>query len=253
MKAERKPVQSLYIMSIALAAFLATMMGGLLALRLRDQRHLILGFSAGAVIAVAFFDLLPEALKLGDPIFAPATVLSFSALGFFAYTVLDRLILLHTHQENGGHLHGAASPQRGWAAAASLSVHSLMDGFAIGIAFRASPAIGLVVAVAVLAHDCSDGMNTVNLVLKHGGAARRAFGWLLIDASAPLLGAAASLFIAAPGRALSLVLGLFSGFFLYIGASDLLPESFHAHPKFLTTIATLAGAAALYAVVRLAG
>jgi len=90
-------------------------------------------------------------------------------------------------------------------------------------------------------------------VLKHGGAARRAFGWLLIDASAPLLGAAASLFIAAPGRALSLVLGLFSGFFLYIGASDLLPESFHAHPKFLTTIATLAGAAALYAVVRLAG
>jgi zinc transporter ZupT len=90
MKVERRPMQSLYIMCIALGAFLATMMGGLLALRLRDQRHLILGFSAGAIIALAFFDLLPEALKLGAPVFAPSTVLAVAALGFFAYTVLDR-------------------------------------------------------------------------------------------------------------------------------------------------------------------
>ena len=47
--------------------------------------------------------------------------------------------------------------------------------------------------------------------------------------------------------------GLFAGFFLYIGASDLLPESFHAHPKALTTVMTLLGAAMLYIVVRLAG
>jgi zinc transporter ZupT len=246
-------MQSLYIMCIALGAFLATMMGGLLALHLRDQRHLILGFSAGAIIALAFFDLLPEALKLGAPAFAPSTVLAVAALGFFAYTVLDRLILLHTHRDNDDPAHDTASPERGWAAAASLSVHSLMDGVAIGMAFRASPAIGLVVAVAVLAHDCSDGMNTVNLVLKHGGSSRRAFQWLLVDAAAPLVGAAVSLFVAAPGHALSLVLGLFSGFFLYIGASDLLPESFHAHPRLLTTLATLVGAATLYAVVRLAG
>jgi zinc transporter ZupT len=244
-------MQSVYIMSIALGACLATLAGGLLALRLRDHRHLILGFSAGAIIAVAFFDLLPEALKLGAPTFSPSTVISFAALGFFAYTVLDRLILLHTHHNNGGPGHGTAG--RGRMAAASLSAHSLMDGFAIGMAFRASPAIGLVVAVAVLAHDCSDGMNTVNLVLKNGGRKRQAFEWLLLDAAAPLAGAAASLFVAAPDHALSLVLGLFSGFFLYIGASDLLPESFHAHPKSLTTLATLAGAATLYAVVRLAG
>jgi len=56
-----------------------------------------------------------------------------------------------------------------------------------------------------------------------------------------------------PGLALSPVLGLFAGFFLYIGASDLLPESFHAHPKFLTTVMTLLGAGLLYLVVRLAG
>ena len=48
---------------VGVAAFISTMLGGSLALRLRDRLHLILGFSAGAVIAVAFFDLMPEALK----------------------------------------------------------------------------------------------------------------------------------------------------------------------------------------------
>jgi ZIP family zinc transporter len=76
---------------------------------------------------------------------------------------------------------------------------------------------------------------------------------LIVDAAAPVLGAALSLFLSLPGEALSLVLALFAGFFLYIGASDLLPESFHAHPKALTTLVTLMGAAMLYIVVRLAG
>ena len=48
--------------------------------------------------------------------------------------------------------------------------------------------------------------------------------------------------------ALPIVLAIFSAFFLYIGASDLLPESHHAHPKFLTTAMTVLGAALVYAV-----
>jgi ZIP family zinc transporter len=244
-------MHSLLILGVAFGAFCATMAGGALALRMRDQLHLVLGFSAGAVIAVAFFDLLPEALKIGSPKYDASAVLAVAVAGFFAYTVLDRLILLHTHED--GHGHGAANLERGWAGAASLSAHSLMDGFAIGMAFQASAGIGLVVAVAVLAHDCSDGMNTVNLVLKNGGARGQAFRWLITDAVAPIVGAAASLFVTLPDHALALVLALFSGFFLYIGASDLLPESFHAHPKALTTVMTLAGAGLLYLVVRIAG
>jgi ZIP family zinc transporter len=244
-------MHSLLILGVAFGAFGATMAGGALALRMRDQLHLVLGFSAGAVIAVAFFDLLPEALKIGAPVYDASAVLAVAAAGFFAYTVLDRLILLHTHED--GHDHGAASLERGWAGAASLSAHSLMDGFAIGMAFQASAGIGLVVAVAVLAHDCSDGMNTVNLVLKNGGARGQAFRWLITDAAAPIVGAAVSLFVTLPGQVLALVLALFSGFFLYIGASDLLPESFHAHPKALTTVMTLVGAGLLYLVVRVAG
>jgi zinc transporter ZupT len=240
-------------MTLALCTCGATLGGGALALRLRDRLHLILGFSAGAIIALSFFDLLPEAIRIGDAQVSPATVLAVAALGFFLYTILDRLILLHAHHDGETALPHGPLVQRQWVAAASLSAHSFMDGFAIGAGFRASTSIGIVVAAAVLAHDFSDGMNTVNLVLKNGGSPRQAFRWLITDAAAPIAGAATSLLVPLPGILLSPILGLFAGFFLYIGASDLLPESFHAHPKFLTTVMTLLGAALLYAVVRLAG
>jgi ZIP family zinc transporter len=240
-------------MAIALCTCGATLGGGALALRLRDRLHLILGFSAGAVIALSFFDLLPEAIRIGGARIAPATVLAVAALGFFLYTVLDRLILLHAHHDSAvGHLHSAPSPRQ-WTAAASLSAHSFMDGLAIGAGFRASAAIGIVIAAAVLAHDFSDGMNTVNLVLKNGGTSRQALRWLVADALAPVFGAAAGLLLPLPGDSLSLILALFAGFFLYIGASDLLPESYHAYPKFLTTVMMLLGAGLLYLVVRIAG
>ncbi|HTT84598.1 MAG TPA: ZIP family metal transporter [Rhizomicrobium sp.] len=242
------------IMLIALGTCASTLAGGAMALHLRDRLHLILGFSAGAIIALSFFDLLPEAIRIGGARMVPADVLAVAAAGFFGYAVLDRLILLHSHHHDGGaSLADSAALKRQWLGAGSLSVHSFLDGFAIGIAFRASPAIGIVVAAAVLAHDFSDGMNTVNLVLKNNGAPGQASRWLVIDAVAPVLGAAASFFVSLPGGSLSLVLGLFAGFFLYIGASDLLPESYHAHPKFLTTVMTLLGAGLLYLVVRLAG
>jgi ZIP family zinc transporter len=240
-------------MTIALCTCGATLGGGALALRLRDSLHLILGFSAGAIIALSFFDLLPEAIRIGSADYSPATVLAIAALGFFLYTILDRLILLHAHHDDAPSLTSHASLHRQWAAAASLSAHSFMDGVAIGAGFRASTGIGIAVAAAVLAHDFSDGMNTVNLVLRNGGTPRQALRWLITDAVAPVLGAIAGLLAPLPGSSLSPVLGLFAGFFLYIGASDLLPESFHAHPKFLTTVVTLLGAGLLYVVVWFAG
>lgn len=240
------------VMGIAGAAALATLIGGSVALKLKDKLHLILGFSAGAVIAVAFFDLLPEALALGGASFSASTLLTFAALGFFAYVVLDRFVILHTHEDDaddGAHTHGK---QRGSFGAGTLSGHSFLDGFAVGLAFQASTAAGAIVAVAVLAHDFSDGINTVNLVLKNGGSKKDAFRWLLADAAAPVLGAATTLFFSFTETILAVILAVFAGFFLYIGASDLLPESHHAHPKALTTVMTLLGALVLYGVIQLA-
>ena len=228
----------LLVMSIAMGAFTATMLGGLLAFALRDRLHLVLGFSAGAVIGVAFFDLMPEALATGTA-WGSRSILLLCALGFFVYTVIDRAILLHEHGEEHH------TETRGWIGAGSFSAHSFLDGFAIGIAFQASRSVGAIVAIAVLVHDFSDGLNTVNVVVKNGGDRRMALRWLLLDAAAPVIGAGVSLLVRLPESDLALILAMFSGFFLYIGASDLLPESHHAHPRFLTTAATLLGAGSL--------
>src|SRR3974390_1851790 len=230
---------SILVLGVAFATSCATLLGGLAALRFSNTLHLILAFSAGTVVALAFFDLLPEALKLSG--WPPQSVLAIAAAGFFAYAVLDRLFLVHQ----------ASAVQRGWAGAGSLSAHSFMDGLALGMGFQASPGIGIVVAVAILAHDCSDGMNTVSIVLKNEGSRRAAFGWLVAHSLAPLAGAAVSLSLRPPSQQLALVLAAFSGFFLYIGASDLLPDSFRTGSRITTTVAMLAGAAVLYAVVQL--
>lgn len=234
------------VILITIATFFSTMLGGLFALKLRDRLHLILGFSAGAIIAVAFFDLLPEALDLGSVAYSAANVLTVTVIGFVAYLVMDRFVLLHGHGPNDDHA------RRGTAGASSLSFHSLLDGVGIGLAFHVSTAVGAVVAAAVLTHDFSDGINTVNLILKHGGERRKALRWLIVDATTPVVGVLSTLLFVVPPEKLGLLLALFSGFFLYIGATDLIPESYHAHPRKWTTIMTVLGIAVLYVIIKLA-
>lgn len=239
------------LLLIAAGAFGATMLGGLFAVRLRDRLHLILGFSAGAVVAVAFFDLMPEALSLGAPR-GVEVIVAHIAAGFFIYLLLDRVLLLHSHahDEQGEIAH---EHSRGHVRAGALSAHSFLDGVGIGLAFQVSPGAGLVVAAAVLAHDFSDGINTINVVVRHGGTKTKALRWLLIDALAPVIGILFTFLFTLPADILGLLLAIFAGFFLYIGASDLVPESHHAHPKLLTTVMTVIGALVLWLAVYFAG
>jgi ZIP family zinc transporter len=237
------------ILLIGLAAFIATFLGGIIALRFKDRLHIILGFSAGAILGVAFFDLMPEALELGSSFFEVNTILSIVALGFVSYMILDRTIILHTHTEEDDHNH----KERGALGAGSLSMHSFLDGVAIGLAFQVGTAVGMIVAVAVLVHDFSDGMNTVNMIIKNGGDKIRALKWLTIDAIAPVAGVTSTLFFTLEESALGIILALFAGFFLYIGASDLLPESHHGHKTAWTTVATIVGVGVMYIAIKLAG
>lgn len=243
------------IIFISIAALAATFLGGIFALRFQDKLHLILGFSAGAIIGVAFFDLLPEAIELGGGIYPPAFLTTITALGFILYTILDRFIFFHSHGEDHSHDENFSPhvSKRGVLGAGSLAVHSFLDGAAIGLAFQVSAAVGSIVAIAVLVHDFSDGINTVNLILKNSGSRGQAFRWLLLDAVAPVLGVLSTLFFSVPKATLGLILSAFAGFFLYIGASDLLPESHHGHPTAWTTFATILGMAVLYAAIKLAG
>jgi ZIP family zinc transporter len=228
------------LVAIGVAAGLATLFGGALALRLRRQIPLILGFSAGAVIGVALFDLTPEALELGGRVAAPTTVMGLIGAGFCGYMILER------------GLQAAATGHSGHLRPASLTLHSLVDGLGIGLAFQLGPAIGVVVAVAVLAHDLADGVNTVTLSLSGGGGPRRAGGWLIADAVAPLVGIGLTRLFTVSAGPLGLAVAVFAGFFLYIGASELTPASHRALPRVGTSLATLGGMAAIWLVVRLA-
>ncbi|HEY4368873.1 MAG TPA: ZIP family metal transporter [Steroidobacteraceae bacterium] len=258
------------IFLIACAAFCTTYAGGLFALALHDKLHLVLGFSAGAVVAVALVDLIPEAIDIGSAFHSPATLLGWTMLSFLLYLVLDRIKLLHraaadgdtghgAHADESTHTHKAHDSHAGASShtvslgAGSFSAHSFLDGIAIGVAFQASAAVGAIVTIAVLAHDFSDGINTVSVVLKNGGSRKQAMRWLLADALAPAAGVCSTLLFSIPQSLLGGLLAVFGGFFLYIGASDLVPESHHAHPKFLTTAMTVLGAVVIFAVTLIAG
>jgi ZIP family zinc transporter len=104
----------------------------------------------------------------------------------------------------------------------------------------------------VLAHDVSDGVNTVNVSLAGSGNRTWARRWLIADAAAPLVGVLLSRLISVPRGVLALALAAFAGFFLVIGASELIPASHQRHPRAWTTLATLAGCGAIWLVVRLA-
>ena len=245
------------LIAIACATCISTLIGGSFALRFKDKLHLILGFSAGAVIAVAFFDLMPEAIELGGKLYGTVAITSIIAAGFVIYMILDRFVMFHSHIEEDGHddmaLHDHPShARRGKLGAGSLSIHSFLDGVAIGLAFQVSAAVGSIVAVAVLVHDFSDGINTVNLILKNKGEKKHAFRWLIVDAIAPVVGVVSTFFFTLPETSLGVILAIFSGFFLYIGASDLLPESHHNHPTIWTTLMTVLGVVVLFIAIRIA-
>ena len=237
--------------TFTLLTFVSTGLGGLAAIRFRDRLHLLLGFSSGAVLGVVFFDVFPELISVSrESNIAVVNLMVALACGFGAFFLLERITKMHgasEHEHHAGHKH---LPELGVAGAAGLSFHSFLDGVAIGVGFQANEAIGIVIALAVLAHDFSDGLNTVTVLLAHGNPTRRAIRWLLVDASTPLLGVLSVLVFHIPAVALPFILAFFAGFFLYIGSSDLLPEA-REHDSPWVGVAALSGMLLLFGITRL--
>jgi zinc transporter ZupT len=204
---------------LASVTLCSTGLGGVAAFRFRDHLHVLLGFSSGAVIAVSLFNLLPTVFALsGGRAHMPLV-----AAGFLAFFGLGRYTAMHRTHE---HALTATSyeQQLGVLAADGLCLHSFLDGVAIGAGFQTSIKLGLLIAFGIIAHDLSDGLNTVAVVLAHGNPRRRALFWLTVDMLAPVIGAASTLLVNLNGL-LPWVLAFFAGSFVYIGASDLLPEA----------------------------
>lgn len=228
-------------------AVLTTMAGGVLALRMAHSLPTVIALSGGIVVAVALFDVLPEAIRL-----LPASSTSIGALmgvGFVTFFLFERTLVLHHRDEPAD---ARAHAQVGTLGALGLSAHSFVDGLAIGLAFGANTSTGVLVLVAVLAHDFADGLNTVSFVLSQSQNRPQAIRWLVTDAVAPLVGATVGALVNVSDATLGHLLSFYAGFFLYMGATDLLPEA-HEHASWGRVGLTLLGFAAIFGISRIGG
>ena len=229
----------------AAIAGLATAAGGLIALRLHRSLSTLIALTGGVVVAVALFDVLPEAM---EAVADPKRVATLIGAGFLAFFLAERILVLH-HRDDPGQ--AQAHGQVGALGAMGLSAHSFIDGLGIGLAFGLDTETGVLVFMAVLAHDFADGMNTVSFVLSQSGDRRRATRWLAIDAMAPLAGGVVGSALSVSDYTLGHLLAVYAGFFLYMGGTDLLPEA-HTHPSRGRVALTVAGFALVYAISAIA-
>jgi zinc transporter ZupT len=231
---------------LAFATALSTTMGGLAAVRLASRLGDLIALSGGVVVAIALLEVLPEAeSELGQPRHTSLLV----ALGFVLFFLANRLLVLH-HRDDSDQ--ARAHHRVGAMGALALSAHSLVDGLGIGLALHVSLSAGILVFVAVASHDFADGLNTVSFILRQGGGRRRALRWLAVDAAAPIAGAAIGASLAISAQGLGALLAVYVGLFLFLGASDLLPEA-HEHPSQLRVALTVSGFGFIALVVWLAG
>jgi zinc transporter ZupT len=234
---------------LAVGTFISTMSGGIFALKNKQRLHYILGFTAGVILGVIAFDILPETFRLAQQ-YHVDTIKPMVALvcGFLAFHILEKTVLIHHAHEHeyGNHKH----PQVGVMSALALSGHSLLDGIGIGLGFQINSTVGVAVAIAVIGHDFADGLNTVSLMLNNKNTARRSFMLLVVDALAPVIGVASTFFVHLSEANLVLYLGFFAGFLLYIGAADILPQAHEESSSRITIGLTVAGAVFMFIVTR---
>jgi len=236
---------------LSICTFLSTLGGGLTGLKNKDHLHRFLGYTAGVLLGVVAFDLLPEIFKLLTDQHHTATGAMIALVcGFLVFHIIEKSILIHHSQEEEYEVH--QHPQVGVASALALCGHSFLDGVGIGLGFQAGNTVGIAVAIAVIAHDFTDGLNTVNLMLLNKNRSRKAFMFLLLDAIAPVLGALSTLLFSISDNLLVLYLGFFAGFLLYIGASEILPEAHSKHSSYKTIATTIAGVVFIFIVTRFA-
>jgi zinc transporter ZupT len=249
------------ILLVGVLPFFSTLLGGFAVFRLHHRLHAVMAFAAGVIVATALVDLLPEAIELIGDERAAMTAGVAAVVGYLVYAAVE--VFIHHGSFEHGHPPGEATAEPhehlpatsmarnglGWIGPAGLIVHSTLDGLAIGLGFEASAELGLLVLAAVLVHDFADGLNVVTLAFAGGRSRRAALVLLGLDAAAPILGIALSQIVAVAPQTLGLLLGVFAGAFIAIGASHLLPEAEHRQHESVSPLVALTIAGAVLVVI----
>ena len=239
--------------AIGLAALtaIATTAGGFLAIKSKDRLHLVLGLSAGLLLGLVAFDLLPEVFELGtQEIFhAPAVSVALIA-GFLLLHFYEQLFGSHEPAESDyGHDHKHSSNIAGALGAIAMGGHVFLDGLALGVAFKVSTDLGIAVFIALLVHAFSDGLNTVSFLVKSGKWGRKGIWLLGVDAIARVSGAALGTTLVLGDNLIAIYLAVFSGIVIYLATSHILPEAHSRHSSKLTILATILGVFVMWGLV----
>lgn len=237
--------------SLSVMAAAAALAGGFVALKNRSRLNLLLGLTAGLILGLVAFDLLPEISRISqDNNFDIIWPMLALVAGFLLFHVIEKSILIHNEHEQdyGTHTH----PAVGIAGAVALCGHSFLDGVSIGVAFQISSSVGVVVSIAVVGHRFIDGFNTTNVMLFHKNKRSSAKTMLFVAAGMPILGALSTLLISPSETALAIYLGFFAGFLLYIGASEILPQAHSKGSSRGTIIMTVLGVIIMLGITHIA-
>lgn len=231
---------------VSFGAFASAFLGGWMALRAVRFVGLIIAVGAGIRIGAAFFDLIPESVTYLGSL---AAAMVWTATGFLGFYAIDKLTTLHVGHETATELdHDASDHQHvGVAGAVGMGIHSFLDGIALAAGLAVGGGIAVVIAAVVIIHRFSDGIGVVSFLLAGHVPLRIAYRWLGLVAIAPVAGVLLGTFIQIPDEALGALLGFFAGFFLYVGAAELLPEAHRRDRSRWIVVATLGGAVAIYA------
>lgn len=224
---------SLMIIAIIAGSALSLIGGATIFLAKKRRKHAItlaLPFGAGALLAAAFFDLLPESFNLGDP----KELIIWTLVGFIVFFLLERTSSWfhhhHTHDESSRY------EQQNWLVMTGDLVHNMIDGLAIGVAFLVNPATGVVTTIAVSAHEIPKELGTFGILLSRGWRDKKVIIANIATAVGTLIAATVAFLI---GTTVKLpeaqLLAITSGFFIYVAASDIIPE-IHEQPRRIGTL-----------------
>lgn len=214
-----------------------------------EYSHYLNSFAAGLIMALVFFHLIPEAAELAE-------LLAFFSvfLGFFLFYLLENFIVVHSgseihyHQDELKNPHmETTSPRTGIMAFSGLTFHSLIDGIIIGVGFELSLEIGFLTSLAVILHEIPEGVTSFALINK--SIPEKAKILSIVVAIATPAGAMISLFFIGNlnQEFIGILLALAAGSFIYVAASDLIPET-HQKNNVRNLISFLLGAILIYLI-----
>jgi zinc and cadmium transporter len=207
--------------------------------------HYVNSFAAGLILGVAFFHLFPESLELSG------NALLFIFLGFLVFYLLENVMVLHSGSEI--HFSEKNDPRlaKGMVMFSGLFFHSLIDGVIIGVGFEIDPKLGLLTSLGIISHELPEGVTTFSLLVT-SIPRRTAVTMAVAVALATPLGAILSLaFIGGLSEAtVGLLLAMAGGTFLYIAASDLIPET-HEKGGILNAFFLLLGILCLFSLSKM--